>query len=390
MSTITFPVQKRLALYHIGLIILLSCLNYLNALSGPFLWDDRPLILENAFLRTPQPLYTAFTTDYWSFASTRKTSGYYRPLLLLSYRLDTFFWGFRPFGFHLTNLLLHTLNAVLVYWLACHLLPSARSAWLAALFFAAHPIHTESVSWISGRTDLIVTLFLLAAFLSFLSLQRGQGRGKGLFLSLLLFCFALALLAKENALVFPLLLLGYRWFFPSQEKRYTLGYAVGGSVTLIILYLGLRFALVGSPVLAASNVPFTIRLLTAPKLFVIYLKLLLLPVGLHIQRDILLTPLSHLFTLEALLYLLLTLLVLLAACVLRKRFPLAVFAFFWIGVTLLPVLNLLPLRQVLAERFLYLPSVGFSLLLAFLLFYPLEKGLVKPAVALGCALLILG
>ena len=156
----------------------------------------------------------------------REHGGFFRPLFIFSYVFDAALWGRRPFGFHLTNVLLHCLNAFLVFLFALRLTeqqegrlsdPDApradtlsrldpprrkRLAYAAGLIFLLHPSHTEAVSWVSGRADLLSTLFCLLALLAFLPHARTRRRAPLVF-SLL--AFALALLSKEAALCFPLL-----------------------------------------------------------------------------------------------------------------------------------------------------------------------------------------
>jgi Flp pilus assembly protein TadD len=118
---------------------------------------------------------------------------------------DYALWGDRPFGYHLTNILLHTLVSVLVYLVLARIFPGKNGvAFASALVFAVHPVHAESVAWIAGRTDLIATLFMVA---SLLALSSAPGRRGCLALSLL--SFLVALFSKESALVFPLIAAAY-------------------------------------------------------------------------------------------------------------------------------------------------------------------------------------
>jgi hypothetical protein len=138
--------------------------------------------------------------------------GFFRPLFIWSYVIDGRIWGARPFGYHFTNAILHGLNAFLVFRLAAKLLQrfvprcSAGTgvAIAAAAFFLFHPSHTEAVTWISGRADLLATLFTLAALLAYLAYAEGE-RTSRLIASLA--CFVVALLAKESAICLPFLVL---------------------------------------------------------------------------------------------------------------------------------------------------------------------------------------
>jgi protein O-mannosyl-transferase len=156
----------------------------------------------------------------WSTAWGREHGGFFRPLFILSYILDSRLWGRNPAGYHLTNTALHALNSYLVYRLALRFLHHQRLSetekrvvcLAAGLLFLLHPSHTEAVSWISGRPDLLSTFFCLTALLAYLHYRKTRGRFT---LLLSLSAFALALLAKESAVSLPLLVLGAGLLLPS-------------------------------------------------------------------------------------------------------------------------------------------------------------------------------
>jgi len=133
---------------------------------------------------------------------------YYRPLTNLSYLLDKYLWGEQAFGFHLTNLLLHLGNTLLVFRLTLEVVRIPLAAWAGALLFAVHPIHTESVDMILGRTDLLATLFYLITFLLFRHYLGSRGTPKAPYLyTASLVSFFLALLSKEMAVTLLLIIL---------------------------------------------------------------------------------------------------------------------------------------------------------------------------------------
>src|SRR5438552_9080533 len=136
--------------------------------------------------------------------------GFFRPLFIFSYFIDSKIWGIRPFGFHLTNVALHSLNAFLVFVLSLTLMRGHHAVTIsrklislgAGLLFLLHPSHTEAVSWISGRADLIATFFCLASLPCYLAYTRSKRVSR---MTLSLSCFVLALLAKESAICLPFL-----------------------------------------------------------------------------------------------------------------------------------------------------------------------------------------
>jgi tetratricopeptide (TPR) repeat protein len=166
--------------------------------SGFIEFDDQMYVTENPYVRSGlNP-----TSVAWAFQTS--TAGNWHPLAWLSHMLDCQLFGMKPGWHHLTSVLIHTANAVLLL-LLLHRLTGAtwRSAFVAALF-AWHPAHLESVAWISERKDVLCAFFFLAALLAY----AGWGRnGGGRYFYLTLFLFALSLLAKPMAVTFPLVLL---------------------------------------------------------------------------------------------------------------------------------------------------------------------------------------
>ena len=142
------------------LVALLCIVAYANALPGGFVYDDFDLIVNNAWL-SEGSLLEAFRQGYWE--TSRGGSFYYRPMISLSYKLDHAVWGKDPFGYHLRNLGLHLVTSLMVLVLATRWLSSWGAGLAAAAIFAVHPVHTQSVTWIAGRTDLLAAFFFLAA-----------------------------------------------------------------------------------------------------------------------------------------------------------------------------------------------------------------------------------
>lgn len=184
----------------LGLLLFLA---YLPALGGPFLWDDRPLIVDAPFTLRQLPLVEYFFQPFWQ-GNSATLSSYYRPLVVLSYLFDYQLHGLNPAGFHLTNVVLHACNAVLLYYVLLRHKCSPPLAMLACLCWGLLPRLTEAVAWISGRTDVLATSFVLLA----LVLHRPDSRVRRL---LAVLSLAAGLLAKEVAVagVLALMLVEY-------------------------------------------------------------------------------------------------------------------------------------------------------------------------------------
>jgi len=145
----------------------LAILLYCNTLNHGFVYDDRPAIVSNPLVTGSAPLSSLITSDFWgvplSHTGSHKS---YRPLTSLSFKLDWLLAPGSPSQFHLTNLLLHALVTHLFHTLLLSLLPSSSTALMAALLFAAHPIHTEAVAGLVGRAELLSALFFLLTLLA--------------------------------------------------------------------------------------------------------------------------------------------------------------------------------------------------------------------------------
>jgi len=169
---------------------------YGNSLSGPFIWDDFASVAQNPVVREGRvremfsPLYRDRAPDKF------RVPQYFRPLQLLSSAADHRIWNLNPFGYHLTNIVLHIANAFLVYALFGRLFGGMTYPFCAALIFGLHPAFASSVAYISGRADLLVLLFSLSAALFFAKAIE-NGRLRAPFYALSLGCFALTLASKE-------------------------------------------------------------------------------------------------------------------------------------------------------------------------------------------------
>jgi len=175
----------------------LAWIIYASTLSAGFVWDDHNLVEmqpENPGLADFTRLWTS---DFWLKTEGKSGSRYYRPLTSTTFLVDRVLYGKDPAGYHFTNLVIYSALCIMACSLFRKLLPSHRTALLAGLLFAAHPAHTENVAWVSGRTDLVCALFMLAAFYAYLQADR-SGDKKTWAAALVL--FALSLLGKEMSI----------------------------------------------------------------------------------------------------------------------------------------------------------------------------------------------
>jgi tetratricopeptide (TPR) repeat protein len=387
------------------LMALAAMLPYLGTLRADFVWDDDLLVVDNATYRDPGLFWSSFTRNLIF------SPNYYRPLGLLTFFADFQLYGFRPWGYHLTNVLLHAGASALAYLLLRRLLRGRSMWWPAALalLFAWHPVHVEAVSFVAGRFDLLSTALYLLALLLGLSAVEGLGVGAwevktrasrwGLAAGTGL-AFVLAMTAKEMAATFPLVLAAcYAWHATGNTKQATrnaysllrVTFPVSLSVTLAgVAYLALRIWGLGYLYLPQPDAGLPTGNLLQHTLLVgrsvaRYLRLLIVPWGalspVH-YADLPPSTTDPIAWLALALTLGLVMLLVLAlfralrttsesgpgqTSSLHARFsvlnPPASMVWLAFAVTLLPVVNLLPLEigggAFVCERFIYLPSFFF-------------------------------
>src|SRR5579872_750431 len=266
------------------LLLLLALLPYAGVLGNDFayIYDDKAQILDNPYVHTFGHLREALTTPVWSFADAHTTSNYYRPVMTLGFLLCYQIFGPVAFGFHLASLVLHVAVVLLLYLLARDLFNDRGAAWAAAALFAVHPIHVESIAWISAVTDLELTFFYLLTFWIFLKLGNRKG-GQELFLRLAMAAgFLLALLSKEQAVTLAVLAVIYEHFYREDRNKTALTEKIGryGPLWLLLIgYLIVRVRLMGSFAHPTGWVRMTAEetILSAIALFGQYLEKLVFP-----------------------------------------------------------------------------------------------------------------
>ena len=278
------------------LIFLLSFLAYANSLGGDFVFDDTDQIVENQNLRSLDNFAKAFTTHVWAFRERPGTLDappplpYYRPLFTVMLTVEYHLFGLWPQGWHLVSLLLHVLCAAGVYYVILRMSGRNLLALFASILFAVHPVHAESVSWISGMTDPLFGVFFLASFCFYLK-ARASGNGepggrRAFVLSLAMFVFAA--FAKETALSLVVLVVGYELIETSGQKaerliaaaRRALPYAAAALIYLVPRYLVLGELMWKNP--QAPDRPLAYTLLTLPFVLCSYVVHLLWPINLSV------------------------------------------------------------------------------------------------------------
>ena len=359
------------------LLIVLGLFVYSNSLSVKFIWDDAYLIEHNSYIKSLSGMPHIFQEDIGADSGIRYNA--YRPLQMITYMLDYAFWKLNVFGYHLTNIMLHILAAVVLYWLLYIVSENTLLPFLTAILFIIHPVHTEVVTYLSGRSDSLSALFILLCIVCYI---KGEDTKRLIWRFFMISSYILALLARENSIILPLLILLYQHAYKKKiEAKKILPIL---SVSFIYIFLRVTFL----KYLLPTTTPFTNFIQRIPGFFVAitnYLNLLLFPISLHMEYG---SNLFKITTPKALFGILIVIFWLILA-LRKKSSKLIFFSISWFFVTLLPVSNIFPINAYMAEHWLYLPSIGFFIILASILTFLYKKNRFKiPAIALFTFLLV--
>ncbi|MDP1854064.1 MAG: tetratricopeptide repeat protein [Candidatus Omnitrophota bacterium] len=340
----------------IALIAIVGFYIYANCLDGKFIWDDVWYVKNNFHIKHWSHIRKIFTSDIYLRTDFGTGNAFYRPLQMFSYMIDYSVWKLNVKGYHLSNIALHILTALSIYWLINILWRDQYLSLFTALLFITHPIHTEAVDYIAGRADSLAALFVIISFV--LYIKQIDGRRMGISF-LMLASYILALLSKEYSLILLGVLLLYSYTFKRSLKNRGFYLILIASFSYILLRLTILKKLL--IVQLSFDNGFLERI---PGFFVAitnYIRLLVFPFNLHMEYGI---DLFDIRDPKAIAGALSAILLLFFAFKKRKTDKLAFFSVSWFFITLLPVSNLYPINAYMAEHWLYLPSLGFFLIVA--------------------------
>jgi tetratricopeptide (TPR) repeat protein len=371
--------------YYLIIIILVSFAVYSNTLRNNFVFDDIPNVLENHWIKDIRNVQEVFSTHLAGFNNGYSTS-YYRPAIQLIYMFNYRVFGLAPWGFHFINILLHAAVSVVVFLIASRIFIAQQKSpfllsipLLVASLFSTHPIHTEAVSWVAGVMDLSFTFFyLLSLYFYICSCDDRPFRG-ALFFSVVM--FFLSSLCKEPALTLPFLLFAYDGFFRNKGasatvyiKRYV-PYIFVSAAYLLMRFAAIKGIAPSKGFHELNTYQYVINVFT---LFIDYMKKLVLPLELSALHPF--SPVSSIFEPKCLFSIFLTIVIGILAFWLRNK-KTVLFGFSLIVIPLLPALYIPGIagESAFAERYLYLPSVGFVLILGYLYECGLKRAGTKAA-----------
>jgi protein O-mannosyl-transferase len=358
------------------LCLVLVAVCYANSIPNAFILDDILIVGANERIRHIDPLHLLFQS-YWGDLNH---AGIYRPLTIFTFSLEYPIWGVWAAGFRITNLLLHAVNGWLVFLLARGLLGSPVAALASAVVYIVHPIQTEAVVSIVGRSELLAAGLFFSAWLAF---RKGRTWVSA-------FVYFLAALAKESAITLPAVLLvemaltegGIRKVRESWHRFAVLGMTGMAYLTLRVYVLGGLGIPTNGQYLNGTLTLFE-RWLTSGRVFLQYFKLILAPVQTASDYDFNSVPVAGIGDWDAWLGLAIVGGGIILALRLSKIRPVVSIGILFFFIALLPASNwIMPIALLMAERFLYLPIFGFALL-AGLMWAGIQQGRVRRLAAGG-------
>lgn len=357
-------------IFVISLIVTISLTLYANTLKNSFVYDDVHTIVNNALIKDISNLPMLFDKgEYFS----RSGEASYRPAVTFTYFIDYALYELKPWGYHLTNILLHAANGVLLYiFLTLFFnrgIPSARFSLLnnppllITILFITHPILTEAVNAVSYREDLLAFLFYMATLTIYLLIRSHRKSpndwqpATSLLYIFSCLLYSIALFSKEMALTLPFIIYCYELVYMDKSKRrsaltnyYNIGYIV-----IALAYAYLRFYYFQNPMAGGFYIPdIWERLITIPLLILSYIKLLLFPVSLSAEYMFL-----HVESVLSALFIISCFVIFYLLSIAFRINKEIVFGILFFIITSLPIYNIIPIANPLAERYMYLPSVGF-------------------------------
>ncbi len=369
-----FPLYSSQKLLLCFLLLIITFLAYANTLCNDWVWDDASSVLIHKHVQDPKKFFQLFLEDQHAFG--RGQGNFYRPLVSASFMLDyllsykhekgiSSFPIISPLIFHITNSLWHACAVVLVFLLLNKLKTPFFISFWTSVIYAVHPIPTEAVTYISGRADMMSTVFLLAGILSCIQyLQEENPKKRFLYLIACPLFYTLGLLSKESSNIFPLLLLLIIPFIShaklsrsfnglNQLKKWIPLFL---SVLVSAVYIILRITILSFSEKSATIIKtWSDKVVEIGQSFAFYIRVLLLPFGLHMEQTLENTP----YWTALLGYVFLILIGLIAYWSWKNNQHRIFIGILWFLITWFPISGFFTLNAPQAEHWMYTPMIGF-------------------------------
>lgn len=385
--------KKHLIIFCVFFLFILSFSVYYNSFQNGFVYDDLEQILDNQWLKSFKNIPEVFSSSVWDFRETYsgKDTGhryYYRPIMHLVFMIEYSAFGENPMGYHIVNVSIHFLNSVIFFFLSLLVLKKMKVskkrisniffALLASMIFVVHPINTETVNWISAMPELSFTFFLLLSFFYYLKTDENSK----VYLAISLIFFLLSLLSKETAISLIFIIFAYDYINDRGMKLNFQAWAKNWLVknwyylVIVLIYLIIRFLVLGGIKGTIGIGDKEIGLVTTIYiivsmffLFFINITQIIFPIKLSLVHDYNMS--SNLTIISSSMWIVSLITYFYIAPKMysiprTNKIILLGFSFFIFP--LIPALNYYMLGEfVLSERYLYLPSIGFSMIVSFLI-----------------------
>lgn len=348
-----------------ALVVLLLCLSvlftYANSFRNGFVEDDHYIIELNQDSLSLQGAVAAFTSEDKLVATD--STPYYRPLTRFSFLIDQHYFGLKPAGYHAVNILLHVICTVLLFFTLLRLECGFAASFGVSLLFGVHPVNAEAVNFISGRNNILAAIFVLGSTLTFLNAE-GNRRTRGYILSG--FFFFLGILCKETALM----LIPFLIFLKIYKERSWRGIRsilkwdtkfILFHVIYLGVYIHLRLYAIDSGSMNMNLSGMVGRLRDLIYIIPEYFSLAVIPIGLTFLHRV---PMDYNSVLTSLLFKWFILLAFLTYLVRNRTWIIGV-GFAWLIINSVPISNIVPIPSAsFAERYMYLPMIGFLIIVA--------------------------
>ena len=348
--------ERKKIIFSVSFIVVITFISFLSSLDNGFTnWDDPVNVTENLLIRglswnNIKGIFTTYTD-------------YYRPLVFITYAIEYSLFGLEPAVYHTTNLLFHTLNTLLVFWLIYLLSNQTFVALISALLFGVHPLHVESVAWVTERKDVLFTLFYLQAIVYYLLYKE---RSKGYYYYYLsIFTFILSLLSKPMAVTLPLVLVLCDYLLCRDIKRslfekspfLILSVLFGIITTLLAQHSGGAIRFSESPGILKN-------LLLACWGITFYLFKTMVPYNLSALYPY--PTVINFFTPTYFIPPFIVILLIIFLYYSSRWTNVLIFGSLFFFVSILPVLQLIPIgNAAAADRYMYIPSIGLLYIVGF-------------------------
>ncbi len=340
------------------IITLVTLIVYYPVYNNDFIaMDDSYYITDNEMIKD------LTVENFFDFFHT-KVAGNIQPLTMLSFSLDYHFWKLNASAYHIHNLILHILNSLLVFFFI-YLLSKRKLflAFITSLLFAIHPLHVESVAWVSERKDVLYTFYFIAGLITYL-LYKDKGKANSLVYTYVL--FVLSLLSKPTAVSFPIVLVILDYYLDGKFtiKQFT-------SKTLLFV-LSLIFGLINlksQGVTSIAHHDFAIyqKIIYSSYNIIFYLRSFFFPFNLSMFHD---TPSSIPFYYYVYTILTFVLVIFTLYAIIKKKHKVLIFGLLFFVSTIFLTLHIVAFsRAIVAERYTYVPYIGISFSFFYLAFY---------------------